>query len=341
MPKLKSIINLLVCYLLLPSIVGVVVYQWTKPRAKLEVLYAFIDTKPYRKDALGSLHLYYKQDEKMDRFEMSVQSIGSDAARDVDIDLRSMKPNLFGSPETIFDPATIENRVRNKTISSNQIYYGLSELPQDCGVTIILDGMNYFGEEDINIGVIGSGRRWWPVKKEIVLKKSKRSVLKKLLGKLNLQVCYGRTAEEHSTSKQDTKQDTKKDTPKSRILFGGYDPVVLTNGVFTLLQHKKIISSKEAKHIKKVAMEPGPGVRISGINVLKFDEVLLNTLIKKKTINKSQAQLILKRSQNAGGILINGYNVVHLNAEILNTLSEKGLLSLSEAQITLDSAKTP
>lgn len=120
--------------LVYPIIVGIIVYFFTswqsnRQKPKLEVLYALTDTKPYREDAQGKLTVKYETDQDINKLEIEVRSIGKSEVKDIDIDIRSMKPNLFSTPTVIFEPQIIEERVESKNTVSERIYYKLSDLP--------------------------------------------------------------------------------------------------------------------------------------------------------------------------------------------------------------------
>ena len=91
-------------YLILPVIVGLTVHYCNKPKPKLEVYYAVTDTKPYRKDALGKLNLNYELSKTVNRFEVSILSVGSEGVKDVEIDIRSMRRKIFLLPDLVYDP---------------------------------------------------------------------------------------------------------------------------------------------------------------------------------------------------------------------------------------------
>ena len=319
-------------------IAGVVVYFLTfKPRPRLEVYYALTDTKPYRKDAIGGLNLNYEQDKKINRFEVSVWSSDddSDGVKEVEIDIRSMREKVFLSPDIVYDPAMIEGYVLKKTFTGENVNLQLRELPGGTGVLLFMNSDDYFEKKEVNIAVIGNGRKWPTIEKQVILKAPKSTFWKDLFCEVQL------PASEAYAQDKPNVTPTQKKTPKSGVYFGGYNPVILTNEIFIILQDKRIIDKREAERIKKATEEIKVGVRIGSVDVLKFAEEVLNTLIQKKVINLSEAESMLERSRNAGGVLINGYNVIHLNAEILNALFKRNFISLREAQAALDNSKAP
>jgi hypothetical protein len=133
--------------------------------------------------------------------------------------------------------------------------------------------------------------------------------------------------------------ETKADIHKSGILIGGYDPFVMTNGLFHLVQKEKLISKNDAMEIKNIVETYKEGVLFGGINVLKFNELVINKLIDNGAITIEQARGILKKSKGAGGVLVGGYNVTILEVEILNALLENGMITLEEGQNIINQAK--
>ncbi len=321
--------------LILPVIVGLIVYFVCTPKPKLSVIYAITSQKPYQADGLGQLHLDYKNTTRQDHFQLLVESIGTESIKDLEIDLVSMETGLFPRPTIIYYPVTIEKRVLDRDISNERIYLKISDLPQNTCLAIEMDTKMNFDEGDVKIAVIGSGRLWPPEKKEIILEKSKPSLFKKLFSLVNVSVSNTFAAEPPVKSEEENQQDNQ----GSGVFIGGYDPIRLTNEVFLLLQKKGVLTKSEAENIVKVTKQTQGDVSFSGVNVLKFDETVLNLLLQKKLITLEQGNAMLERARNAGGVLLNGYNIIHLKAEILNALIQKNIVSLSEAQSALDKAK--
>lgn len=146
-------------------------------------------------------------------------------------------------------------------------------------------------------------------------------------------------AEEIDVSNKEKKVSSN-ELPKSGILIGGYDPVVMSNGLFVILQEKNVITKNEAYILKNIVESSTDGLLLSGVNILKFCEVVLNTLVSKNVITESRAKNIIEKSQKSEGILIGGYNVVVMQVEILNSLIENGRISLNEGQKIIDKSKS-
>lgn len=333
---MKTILKGILIVIIYPTIVGIVVYKWNTPKPKLSVEYAYTSQTPYKKDSLGQLHLEYKESVLNDHFELLVWSEGSEAVKDLEVDLISMEQISFAAPTIVFDPVTISNRVLNKNESKERIYLKLSELPQGTGLLIEMDTRKNLDEGDIKVIVLGSGRRWSAERKEIVLKKNRSSMLKKSIDKL---LETGSTA--YADESEENKTKDSQNNLGSGIFIGGYDPVRLTNEIFMLAQKKGVLTRVEAEQLLKTAKEFQGGVSFGGINILKFDETFMNVLLQKGLITLSQGNEMLARSKKAGGVLLNGYNVIHLKGEILNALINAKVVTVEEAQSAIDKAKAP
>jgi len=126
---------------------------------------------------------------------------------------------------------------------------------------------------------------------------------------------------------------------RSGVSLGGYDPVVMTSGIFRLMQDKGILSSSEAFKIKNEVDTAKGGVSISGVNVLKFCELIIQSLITKNIMTIEQANNIIEKSKKSGGVLLGGYNVIVLEVDILNILLINKIISREEGQKIIDAAK--
>ncbi|MBC8183700.1 hypothetical protein H8E88_21615 [candidate division KSB1 bacterium] len=275
----------------------------------------------------------------MKHAHITITNIGTKAANDIYINIRSKRKNLFYVPTIVYEPRIIEDFIyKNDTIeNSERIYYRLRELPCNGGhIKLFIGGKQHFNEGDIIIEIISDGKVQKIYRKEIEFgsisfpsfKKYKPPLIQ--LGSL------------YAQSKNDSLETSnQKQSTGGGVFFGGYDPVVLTNGIFQLLQKNGIISKTEAiQIINKVTDESSSGMKIGGVDVLKFDEEVLNLLLKKRIINNLQANQIVQRSKDAGGILINGYNVIQLKYEILNFLLTNKYVNKSDAQAVLDNARS-
>ena len=333
-------------------IAPLIVNYFTKKEPIIDASYAVMNTKPYRKDGLGQLNLDWDSNQKINRFELSVESIGSESVKNITVDVRAAKTNLFSTSVIVFDPPLLEKHTSARIESHEQIYFEMPELPINTDVFVGIDSAEPFDEKDVIISVVGSGKRWNAEKRPISLRRPRR-----LFGEIQTVTLA------YSQEPVETAPPTEPKPTQRGIYLGGYDPVVLSTEIVQILQRVKIIDSDEAEQLRKIIGEFITGARLSigaggelrlgaggvlrlgsvidGTKVLKFDEELLNALIRKQIINQSEGQEILERSRKAGGVLINGYNVIRLKAEILNALVVKKLISFEVAQAALDKAKAP
>jgi hypothetical protein len=113
----------------------------------------------------------------------------------------------------------------------------------------------------------------------------------------------------------------------------------LTNNLLRLLQDKDLIDQGQAEEIKSVVENEEGGALFGGVNILKFNEVVLKVLINNGIIYQDEAQNVLSKAKEAGGAKVNGYNVIVLEVEIINLLVRKGSLDEDSARQALDNAK--
>jgi len=113
----------------------------------------------------------------------------------------------------------------------------------------------------------------------------------------------------------------------------------MTSGIFRLMQDKGILSSSEAFKIKNEVDTAKGGVSISGVNVLKFCELIIQSLITKNIMTIEQANNIIEKSKKSGDVLLGGYNVIVLEVDILNILLINKIISREEGQKIIDAAK--
>lgn len=316
--------------------VGIFVNKYSEEQSNLEIYTAFTNTTPYRKDAGDLLYLEYNLEEK-NRLDITITNIGNKTAYDIHIDIRSKKNDLFINRRIAYKPLIIDKFIYQNEIidNSDRIYYRFKELPAGGQVKLFIEGKQHFIEDDIIIEITGDGKVQKVKRKEIEFGTVSKSVLKKYH---NPFIFWGSL---YAQSKNDSLETSnQKQSYGSGIFLGGYDPVVLTNGIFQLLQKNGIITNNEAIYIKKVIEESNAGMKFGGVDVLKFDEEVLNLMLRKGILNINQANKIIESSKKAGGILINGYNVIHLKYEILNYLLKNNYVSKSDAQAVLDNAKS-
>ncbi|MFA5879491.1 MAG: hypothetical protein WC860_04875 [Candidatus Margulisiibacteriota bacterium] len=122
------------------------------------------------------------------------------------------------------------------------------------------------------------------------------------------------------------------------LSLNGYDPIKMSLGLFILLQDKHIISKREANRIEKLLLSYKDGVLIGGINLLKFNELVVVNLLLKRKISEEQKSMIFKNAKNAGGVLVDCYNIIVMETEILNALYKNKRISLAEGQEVIDYA---
>lgn len=224
-----------------------------------------------------------------------------------------------------YNPKFLEKRVRESKQEANSFYEELSSLPSESSIqyTFYFDKFIKSLDDDFQLSICSKSKNW-----------SKSAVIKPRYSKSKTFITTIAYAEDK------IKNDNQPEVPKSGILIGGYDPVVMSNELFLLLQAKSLISKDEAAGIKKTVESSKEGVLFGGINILKFNELIINGLFSNRVITIEQANTAIEKSRNAGGVMVGGYNVIVLEVEILNVLLKNKKITLEEGQRVIDHSKS-
>lgn len=323
--------------------------KYLVPNSEIEAYYGFYESIPYTQPTVGNLKLDLSNDE-LNRFEININSIGDKKVEDIYIEITTDKKNLFLYRDVKYAPtlmAFLFVDTNSTFINTEIIHIEMSELPAAGKIKIIIESGMKFNMEDIKTEIIAGGKVVEVIRRKINLSEDSNKSFSCQLFNLSGQSINDAISDsvENKTALIDTtlndfiKSNTIKNVQRG-MYIGGYNPITLVNGIFTILQQYGFIKANEAQAIKEIVESQGSGLQFGGIDVLKFDETIINILIKKKLITYNEAINILERSKNSGGVLINGYNLIFLNYEILNILVKKGYISLFEAQKIIDNAKS-
>ena len=253
---------------------------------------------------------------------MQINNKGNGCAEDFEIDFSLECNKMITDKDVVYIPERLSDRVVKSNQTDTTYYSKLSSFPGNSTIECKF----YFNypiksERDFNYSILSKDNNWT----ESAKIKPKYSFLK---------------LSENEAFAQDNQANSEDSKPKkSGIFIGGYDPLVMSNGMFALLQNKKLISNKDAQDIKKLTESYKEGVLFGGINILKYNELILNKLIDNKHISIEQANQIIAKSKKSGGVMVGGYNVIVLEVEILNTLLKSSKISFEEGQSIIDNAK--
>ena len=264
----------------------------------------------------------------MNGIDVKVWNDGSTAVSNLEVALRSSVGPIFSSWTLTCDPWQLENSV-SKEAGPVETIYRLNEIDANASLAVRILTTRAVAKKDIRVGVRGSNISWTPQFEEINL--DANTIQTSSLGENWSFVPRANAADRANPA-------TAPKTTNSVVYLGGYDPVKLMANTFYLLQVHGIVNTQEANAIKTITEASHGDTLIWGVDILKFNEVVINAMISKGIISRDEAEGILGRSQNAGGVLINGYNPIHLNAEILGALAQKGKIQMTEAQKALDDA---
>jgi hypothetical protein len=306
------------------------------PSPNIDITYNFMETIAKKPDFSGLLRVDYESDQNITGLQIFIRNNGDKHAKDMEFKICTISKEIQIEPVTIiFDPTTLNEHIvksidYNKGI--NGFYRKLDVFHSDSTIYIEIWPKKNITENDIKFEIVSELKKWKPQKGNIEYKQSERNssfFSKSLLFNQAFAEDFPENAAIESNS-----------SGKSGILIGGYDPVIMTNNLFGILQKENLIDKYEAQEIKDIVEGEKKGVLFGGINILKFNEIVLNALIKNGKISKKEALAIILKSKNSGGILVGGYNVIVLEIETMNTLIKNGFLDLETAQSVVDKAKS-
>lgn len=313
--------------------------QWliTQPKTPdIKITYYWIETVPYKKpeakiekDSREMLHIDYGEDKNIYGIGFDLVNSGSKEARNFEIYFNITNNNikiikLPTSPESSF----WKYRVIDADDTDTLFYRKFSTFPRKAEMSLEFILSAPVSKKDLKMDFTCDFAKWTP-------KCSKIKIRQMPVNSQTRRIMHS-SAYAEDLVKEPVK---KKREAISGILIGGYDPLILTNNLFDLIQDKGILDYSEALTIKETVEQYKEGVLFGGVNILKFNELVLNALLRKKIISMDEANSIVEKSKNAGGVLISGYNVIILETEILNVLFKKGYINFTEGQMAIDSAK--
>ena len=321
------------------------VFQSPPQKPNVAIVYDTIEKTPYTYDPKGDLNIDYETDK--DIFIICFRIINDGQAKDTNfiIDIRSLKNEFeIVKSEIFFDPLALKENVKKSSQSSdkNCFYRVIDPFPANSQIYISLTFSSTISEKDLKFSFLSDNRNWKPQKDKIDIRKP---FLRRRGGYRTHNIAF---------ANEDNKLKKEADLNKLKSFWtGGYYPLVLAHNLFKFLGNKEILNHSEIKEIEKmiesfelvssgVSFEGMSGPISSlfrGFSFLRFHEIILNALIKKKILSIEEANRILEISREAGGTKFSGYNVLVLDVEILNHLLKKGYLDRHKGQQIIDDAK--
>jgi hypothetical protein len=291
------------------------------PTAPVIMPFAEYNGGPVRPLANNSFAIDIKTDE-VPWLNINVVNNGTSLEKDLELSVHLAGNLSICKVEPTYAPKALKARVIKSDTTRSSFYEKLSSLPVDGQLRfhLILDRF-ISTDQEFEFEVLSENRNW---SKGIRIEPKRKTVAWRFT---------------HPAMAQESKNQEGSQRPSTGILIGGYDQLKLANDIFMLLQEKRLITHLDATDIKQTISTFKEGVLFGGINVLKFNEMILNKLIQNNRISYPEAQDMIGKSKTSGGVLIGGYNVLILEVEILNTLLRKGHISREEGQRIIDGAK--
>lgn len=99
-----------------------------------------------------------------------------------------------------------------------------------------------------------------------------------------------------------------------------------------LLEGKGLLTVGEASDAREASESP------FGVNVNGITGVVLNALMRNRTITRADAEDVIEKATSSGGILVDGYNPVLLRVGILEVLLTRGEITKAQGQAVADCA---
>jgi hypothetical protein len=257
--------------------------------------------------------------------KLLIKNDGDNCAENLESKITLLKDNKIVIVEKTYEPEVIESRIDTSVTKEESFYEKLHEFPGKSSICYHFHLAEFVKSSDEIRWVVCSRRKNWSTPSEITLG--------------HFETSNDLFPNVYAAESPDLEK--KSPVPASGILIGGYDPVVMSNELFLLLQGNRLITKEDASEIKRIIENYDEGVLFGGINLLKLNELILRKLISNKIMTAEQANAAIEKSKNAGGVLIGKYNVIILEVEILNTLLKNRRITLQEGQRVIDQAKAP
>ena len=300
-------------------------------RPDMEIIYNYVRTIAHKPDISGEIHVDYESDRNITAMQLFIRNKGSDKDKNFEFKICTRSKEIELNPATIlYIPTLLKGHVvksEDFNNGKNGCYRKIDVFPPNSKIYVEIFPKSNVKKGDIDLEFLSELQTWRPIEGQIDYVKERP-----FSGK----VSFIREAFAGNDENKESKLPPK---GASGILIGGYDPVILTNNLFVLLQEKDLISKSDAGKIKDITEATKTGVLFGGVNVLKFNEAVLQALIRNEKLTKAEASEIVEKSKEAGGVLVGGYNIIVLEVGIMNALVKKGYINLEKAQLAVDSAK--
>jgi hypothetical protein len=266
----------------------------------------------------------FKLEEKIDPTAWCIVNVankGDTPDEDLEVEFQLSKTdNMIVRYSKTYDPPLLSGKIRAFDKTERRFYENIGVFPSASNIEYKLILKGFIKSENDYLLFVCSKHKNWSKSKKVSPRFSKA---------LLPQMAY---AEE---------KESRPNVPKPGISIGGYDPIVMSNELFRLLQDRKLITKDDAREIKTIIESYKEGILFGGINILKFNELVINKLLSNNRITRDQANFIIDKSRSAGGVLVGGFNVIVLEVETLNSLLKNNQITFEEGQKVIDSAKVP
>lgn len=307
-------------------------------KPNVSIVYDNILNEPYKHKSKGDINTKYDPKDKIAnaKYVFILESDGEINDNNFKIDILSIKKDVKIIDSKIsFRQRTLKENVKKSIENNEQFYKLIHPLPVGSHMQIDLKLSPNTVSGDLDWCFVSDFSTYEAKRRDIILEESPKAVNSY---KGIVKYAFAEEVKKSDNNTDEIKIDWSSDV-KAGLTIGGYNPLLMSNELFILLQRKKLISQKQAMNIKTDIESYKKGILFGGINLLKLNELILNSLISNKAITIEQANLILAESKNSGGVLIGGYNVIILQVEILNSLLKNKKIEMKEGQQVIEQSK--
>lgn len=258
------------------------------PTAPVIVPFATFNAGLVRPLANNSFTVDIKTDD-VPWLNIDVINIGTALEKDLELSVHLLAGDLsISKVEPTYVPKALKARViKSDPPTASSFHEKLSSLPVDGQLRFHLILSRFIStKQEFEFEVLSENRNW---SKDIRIEPKRKTVAWRFT---------------HPALAQESKTQEGSQRPSTGVLIGGYDQLKLVNDIFALLQKKTLITPQDAKDIQETISTSKEGVLFGGINVLKFNEMILTKLIQNNRISYPEAQNMIEKSKTSGGVLI-------------------------------------
>jgi hypothetical protein len=336
--------------IIVTRILDTYIFLSPKDNPNMDITYCFIQTSPYHNTYTGKFIIKYQQEKDVNGIQIRIKNKGNKEAKHFEINFHVKTASVIvGHPLIIYKPTILSNRISDSLTSASQLYRKFEVIPCESEIFIQIMTSSSISEDSVTLEFLCDWRRWNPKPSEIKLDEPPTDKQSFKTG-----ISWFLCAEGNESIKDtelipltllDKPEEVERlkigDRYKNLWESGGYDLGSILFWIYVKLEQHKITDSLYYERINDEGYIRIEGPNYSGhfLDILKYCEITLDLLIRKKIITVSEANSIIQNSREAGGTSIAGYNTLILVVGILDALLENNYISQKDGQRILETAK--